>query len=147
MHVLPNAASYHLCLSPYSQTACVQGKVVQALQCAQRHQLTSVDPDAFLSKAAETGVSLNKCAVGHNNHSHDCHRCIPFCTVLQPCYVLQPLRCFVLTLRCFVWTLRCFVLIVPGRLTRSMKISSQSLLVCCLSILRLLCYKTIRSKT
>ncbi len=39
------------------KTACVQGKVVQALKCAQKHQLTSVDPEAFLSKAAETGVS------------------------------------------------------------------------------------------
>ena len=38
------------------KTACVQGKVVQALKCAQKHQLTSVDPEAFLSKAAETGV-------------------------------------------------------------------------------------------
>lgn len=38
------------------KTACLQGKVVQALQCAQRHQLTSVDPEVFLSKAAETGV-------------------------------------------------------------------------------------------
>lgn len=44
------------------KTELVQGKVVQALQCAQRHQLTSVDPEAFLSKAAETGVSLNKFA-------------------------------------------------------------------------------------
>ncbi len=109
MHVLPNLASYHLCRSPYSQTACVQGKVVQALQYAQRHQLTSVDPEAFLSKAAETGVSLIKFAVGHNNHSHDCHHCIPFRIVLQQCCVLQPLRCC--------------VLMVPVRLTRSVKIS------------------------
>ena len=33
-----------------------QGKVLQALRCAQRYQLKSVAPDTFLSKAAETGV-------------------------------------------------------------------------------------------
>lgn len=35
-----------------------KGKVLQALQCAQRHQLKSVAPDTFLSKAAETGDLL-----------------------------------------------------------------------------------------
>lgn len=46
---------------------CVQGKVVQALQCAQRHKLTSVDPEVFLSKAAETGVFMF--SAGRNNVS------------------------------------------------------------------------------
>ena len=32
-----------------------QGKVVQALQCAQRHQLKTISPESFLVKAAETG--------------------------------------------------------------------------------------------
>ena len=32
-----------------------QGKVVQALQCAQKHQLKSISPETFLVKAAETG--------------------------------------------------------------------------------------------
>ena len=32
-----------------------QGKVVQALQCAQRHQLKTISPESFLVKAAATG--------------------------------------------------------------------------------------------
>lgn len=43
--------------SPACKAACVgeQGKVVQALQCAQRHQLKTISPEDFLVKAAETG--------------------------------------------------------------------------------------------
>ena len=41
--------------------------MVQALQCAQRHKLTSVDPEVFLSKAAETGVFMF--SAGRNNVS------------------------------------------------------------------------------
>ncbi|KAA6415276.1 MAG: hypothetical protein FRX49_13638, partial [Trebouxia sp. A1-2] len=61
------AEGWHLALDMYTrlgmhdrhcQMLLSKGKVVQALQCAQRHQLTSIDPEAFLSKAAETGDLL-----------------------------------------------------------------------------------------
>ncbi|KAL0046520.1 hypothetical protein WJX82_002723 [Trebouxia sp. C0006] len=61
------AEGWHLALDMYTclgmhdrccQMLLSKGKVVQALQCAQRHKLTSVDPEAFLSKAAETGDLL-----------------------------------------------------------------------------------------
>ena len=77
------------------KTACVQGKVVQALQCAQRHKLTSLDPEAFLSKAAETGVFM--LSAGRNNvRSLDCKHCIPCQSGLQQCCALQPTRWLVL---------------------------------------------------
>ncbi|KAL0036895.1 hypothetical protein WJX77_003973 [Trebouxia sp. C0004] len=61
------AEGWHLALDMYTrlgmhdrqcQMLLSKGKVVQALQCAQRHQLMSIDPEAFLSKAAGTGDLL-----------------------------------------------------------------------------------------
>ena len=36
----------------------VQGKVVQALRCAQKHQLKTISPEIFLDKAVEAGLQF-----------------------------------------------------------------------------------------
>ena len=42
----------------FCEKTLVQGMVVQALQYAQGHKVVTIKPEAFVSRAAETGVSL-----------------------------------------------------------------------------------------
>lgn len=60
-----------------------KGKVVQALRCAQQHQLKSVNPEMFLSKAAETGDLLIFAAIYKVCHQMTEPRIEPYNIMLQ----------------------------------------------------------------
>ena len=55
LYVMALACIHHAAGRDLPEACSLQGKVVQALRCAQQHQLKSVNPEMFLSKAAETG--------------------------------------------------------------------------------------------
>lgn len=55
LYVMALGCIHHAAGRDLPEACSLQGKVVQALRCAQQHQLKSVNPEMFLSKAAETG--------------------------------------------------------------------------------------------